>query len=143
MIQVRVAGVLQRNGQTLTLRYRYPEGDVYALPGGSLEEGEMLTDSLIREFDEELGIQVTVGRLRFVGDAMSNKFLRQTLHVIFDVHSNDSPCINASQTSAEEICWLASDTIKEVSLYPSINQALIDNEINALYIPDCLNRPWL
>ena len=42
------------------------ESDFWAIPGGGLDVGESLEDGLIREFEEELGITPTIGRLLFI-----------------------------------------------------------------------------
>jgi 8-oxo-dGTP diphosphatase len=56
-----VAGLLRRDGRVLLChrhrrRVKYP--DVWDLPGGHIEEGESIADTLVRELAEELGIDV-------------------------------------------------------------------------------------
>ncbi len=57
------AGIIHRNGQVLIGQRR--KGDRHALkwefPGGKVEHGESPRAALIRELNEELGIQATVG----------------------------------------------------------------------------------
>ena len=53
---LRVAGVLIRNERLLVQRDR--GGNEYALPGGHVKIGEVMTDSLIREFMEETGAKI-------------------------------------------------------------------------------------
>jgi mutator protein MutT len=56
-----VAGVLRRDRQIL-MCHRRPERarwpDVWDLPGGHVDVGESLAVALVRELDEELGIQI-------------------------------------------------------------------------------------
>jgi mutator protein MutT len=56
-----VGGILRRNGK-LFLCHRRPERtsypDLWDLPGGHVNEDETIGDALVRELDEELGIQV-------------------------------------------------------------------------------------
>lgn len=58
---LRVAGVLVRDGKLLVQRDR--NGNEYALPGGHVKIGEVMTDCLIREFMEETGTAVACGNL--------------------------------------------------------------------------------
>jgi 8-oxo-dGTP diphosphatase len=56
-----VAGVLRKHGQLLLCHRRpdrasYP--DVWDLPGGHVDDGESIVQALVRELDEELGVQV-------------------------------------------------------------------------------------
>ena len=53
---LRVAGVLVRDGLLLMQRDR--GGNEYALPGGHVKIGEVMTDSLVREFMEETGAKI-------------------------------------------------------------------------------------
>jgi len=56
-----VAGVLRLNGQML-LCHRRPDRtswpDVWDLPGGHIVDDESTAEALVRELDEELGVQV-------------------------------------------------------------------------------------
>lgn len=53
---LRVAGVLVRDGLLIVQRDR--GGNEYALPGGHVKIGEVMTDSLVREFMEETGAKI-------------------------------------------------------------------------------------
>ena len=57
-MKIRPAGVIEEQGKVLFLRYAYPQGDVYGIPGGGVEEGESLRHALVREMEEELGLTI-------------------------------------------------------------------------------------
>lgn len=56
-----VAGLLRRDGRLL-LCHRHPDRtnypDVWDLPGGHIDSDESMADALVRELEEELGIQI-------------------------------------------------------------------------------------
>ena len=56
-----VGGVLLRNGRALVNRAVYRHR--FTIPSGYVERGESLGDALVREFEEETGVTVRVGRL--------------------------------------------------------------------------------
>lgn len=62
--QFRVAGVALHDGRVLV--HRAQRDDFWALPGGRVEMGEQAAGTLKREMQEEMGIEVTVGRLLWV-----------------------------------------------------------------------------
>ena len=46
--------------------YDTVDGVVHALPGGGQRRGETLDESLVREIHEEAGLDITVGRMRWI-----------------------------------------------------------------------------
>lgn len=68
-MRISTAGVAQQNGKVF-LAKRKPGtsiGEVWEFPGGKAEAGETPPEALQREFKEELGVTVDVGRLLFEG----------------------------------------------------------------------------
>jgi len=77
-----VAGVIWK-GNRILIDQRKPRGllgGLWEFPGGKVKRGERLTDALVREVREELGVEVeVVGRLVRVNHAYTH--FRITLHV--------------------------------------------------------------
>ncbi len=59
-MRTRACGLMLREGKVLLQRKR--NETIWALPGGRLETGETVEVALIREFREELGWDVQLGR---------------------------------------------------------------------------------
>ena len=66
MFSYRVAGILLRDGNILLQKSADDTG--FAVPGGHVELSETNAQTLIREFREEIGADVTVGDLKWVGE---------------------------------------------------------------------------
>ncbi len=64
IFQMRVAGLAFRNGHVLVHRATHEK--FWTFPGGRAEMGEQSEDTLAREMVEELGAEVSVGRLLWV-----------------------------------------------------------------------------
>ena len=84
-IEVRVAGVLVRDGRALLVKHDKPEGSYWVVPGGRIEFGETLSDALRREFMEELCMDVKVGDFAFLNDAAPSDKARHIVNVYFHV----------------------------------------------------------
>jgi ADP-ribose pyrophosphatase YjhB (NUDIX family) len=69
--------------------------DVWNLPGGRVDSGEMPTDAVIREVMEESGLEVEVGRL--VG--VYGKINKDELDFSFICHTNGEPLSIADEAS--------------------------------------------
>jgi ADP-ribose pyrophosphatase YjhB (NUDIX family) len=69
LFRVRSAGVAIRDGRVLVHREEQPSPwSNSALPGGGVEMHEASDAAVVREFREELGVIVRVGRLLWVAD---------------------------------------------------------------------------
>lgn len=78
-VRVRVCGLLQEAGKILLLRHHGvgPAGHLWSPPGGGLEFGESVEDALVREFEEETGLQVQIVDFLF-----TNEYRDDSLHAI-------------------------------------------------------------
>lgn len=71
-VRVRVCGILIRDEAVLMVRHHgLSQHPFWAPPGGGVEFGETLWEALVREFNEEVGIQVKQGRFLFVHEFIS------------------------------------------------------------------------
>ena len=63
----RVAGILKRNGKILLQKPLKDKG--YSIPGGHVAFGELSSETLIREFKEEIKADIKIERLVMVGES--------------------------------------------------------------------------
>jgi 8-oxo-dGTP diphosphatase len=78
-IRPRVCGICIENDTVLMLKhepgFRMPY--FWLPPGGGIETGETMEDALKREFLEETGLEIKVGKLLFI-----NQFIHLPVHAI-------------------------------------------------------------
>ncbi|MEY4541233.1 MAG: hypothetical protein RLZZ306_2990, partial [Bacteroidota bacterium] len=67
-MKVRPSIAIVENNHLLLMRYQYGNTDVYNLPGGNVDKGETITETVVRELMEELGIEVEVETMILSGD---------------------------------------------------------------------------
>lgn len=146
-MRVRASAIILEEGKLLTLAYDYPKGRIHSIPGGGLQQGEPLAESVARELREELGIDVAVGDLRYVGDMMARGNIAQTVHLLFEGRiEKGRPKIDPEHTSAVAVIWLDIDTLHTFELYPSINRQIQEDHHRkrprARYLGNCMAREW-
>ncbi|GAB3987870.1 NUDIX domain-containing protein [Spirosoma daeguense] len=128
-MKVRPAVLLwrQNNSQVeiLLMRYHYGEQDVFALPGGSPDRGETLPETIVREVQEELGVDVEVGEMVLAGEMLLSQRNDDVLHVIFAGRNIiGTPTLNPAETTALELAWKPVSELNTLNLYPNIGAKL-------------------
>ncbi len=64
--EVIVRAIIVTDGEVLF--QRNVESDEFALPGGHIEKGETVKQTLIRELEEETGMKIFVGKLVYINE---------------------------------------------------------------------------
>jgi ADP-ribose pyrophosphatase YjhB (NUDIX family) len=121
----RVAGVAIQDG--CVLLHRFETDDFWALPGGHVELMETARDTLSREMKEEIGLDVTVGRLLWV---VENFFDYQGkanhelgLHFSMTLPVSPEPMRHETFAGCEErlrliFRWFPLEELPEAPIYP-------------------------
>lgn len=90
-VRVRVGGLLLRNGALLLAAHQglLPQGaPFWSPPGGGWQFGESLRAALVREFREETGLAVRVGRFLHLHEFRTKEL--QALELFFEVLADDT-----------------------------------------------------
>jgi 8-oxo-dGTP pyrophosphatase MutT (NUDIX family) len=127
--------IIQR-GQLLLNLHRDALGPWYTLPGGGQQPGETLVEAVQRECQEEAGVQVRVGRLRFIREYIGkNHEFKATdgdshqVEFMFECSLLDgsSPVLGANPDKRQEgVAWLPLNQLSTTRLYPAILAQLLD-----------------
>lgn len=115
-VRVRVGGLLLRNDSILLAAHRglLPKSaPFWSPPGGGWQFGESIRDALVREFREETGLVVRVGRFLHLHEFSSGQL--QALELFFEVLAEDKTALPllghdpehaADQQLLTELAWL-------------------------------------
>jgi 8-oxo-dGTP diphosphatase len=123
---VVMVGVLQRAGLYLVgLRpYGKDLAGKWEFPGGKLDQGETPEEALVREFREELSIDVEVGGLiglhEFGPERLGFPYVIRT-HFVHFTHSGQIPLSNVH----DKIKWVSLTALAGMETTPSVNETLI------------------
>lgn len=138
-MKVRPSALIWRiqNNQTdvLLMRYNYGGQDVFALPGGNPDRGEILTETVVREIREELGVSVDVGEMILAGEMLLTERNDDVLHVVFAARNLQGiPALNPAETSALELVWKPIADLTDLNLYPNVGARLQPWFTSATYL---------
>ena len=131
----RVAGIAEKDGKVLLQK---PTNDnAYAFPGGHVEFGETNEETLIREFKEEIGADISVGELKWVAEVFfpwgESPCHQLCLYYAIDIESEDIP--EAGMFMAKEhiegrnfdleFHWIPIEKTDEIEIYPTNAKELL------------------
>lgn len=124
-MKVRPSVVIIENDCVLLMRYRYGQTDVYNLPGGNVDKGETLAQTVVRELQEELGIEIVVEKMILAGEVLMPAPKNDVLHCVFLAKiAQGEPTLNPVETSALEVVWKPINTLKDLDMYPNVGTEL-------------------
>jgi len=75
--------ILINDGKILLLKQRKPNGGKYTLVGGTVEDFEMVKESLVREVKEEAGIDIKKSQLRLAHTLFKKKRIGARIVIYF------------------------------------------------------------
>lgn len=125
----RVAGICVQNGKVLLQKPTNDDG--YAFPGGHVAFTETNEETLKREFKEEIGADITVGKLKWVAEIFfpwGDKPCHQIcLYYIIKIERTDIPKDGMFYAKEHlegrdfkiEFHWIPIDKIKDINVYPN------------------------
>jgi mutator protein MutT len=124
--QIGVAVIWDRAGKILIDRRRTSGtmGGLWEFPGGKIEPGETVEDCIRREIQEELAIEITVGK-----HLISIDHTYPTFQLILIVHHCQHISGIPQPLESEEIRWVSVSDLDKYQ-FPAANIAII----NALQI---------
>ncbi len=145
-MRCRPALVLFENNHILVMKYQYGDQFIYNLPGGNPDSGELLTETIVRECMEELGIDVEVGQMLLMGQVSGSENRDDVLHILFEGELiGGIPALQVGETNAQEVLWMPLNQLSQITMYPNIGTELIDlfiTQQKGKYV-GTIQQPWL
>jgi ADP-ribose pyrophosphatase YjhB (NUDIX family) len=101
-------GYLERAGAVLLVASRYPNHaePIWNLPGGRQRHGELLAETVRREFREETALHVEVGSVRYVSESYDRATDTHFLAVAFTVEADGDPALAGDDPRIAEVCFV-------------------------------------
>ena len=118
------AGVLARSGERVFVALRSPhshQGGTWAIPGGALHDGETALEGALREFAEEIGVQLEEFEVALEHEDDHGGWSYWT--IVLDLPSPfDAPDRLHWETSATD--WVTLEELAALDLHPAFRATL-------------------
>lgn len=116
MTRVHLAnGILERAGRLLLVASRYANHSepLWNLPGGRQREGELLEQTVRREFIEETGLTVEVLGLRYLAESYDTVSSTHFTSFAFAVASSGTPAASGCDAHVVGCEWVPLDELHD------------------------------
>jgi len=118
---VRAYGVLVNDGRVALVRSSNPNHvpPLWWLPGGGIDFGESPEDTLLREFEEETGLVVTMPRLLGVSSDLRRRDNGDKIHTVRIVYIVDlagGEMRHEVHGTTDHAGWFALDAVRDMNL---------------------------
>ncbi len=141
--RIRVAGVVTRGDKILLVRHERDGRMYYLLPGGGLEWGETCVQALVREFAEELSVNVSVGKLLLINESIDPKGKRHIVNMAFVAKLKSGDVTVNQDRRLKGAAWLSQKELKTITFYPEIRNALLRQWRAGFKLPATwVDTPW-
>ena len=124
-IRVRTAGMIVKEGKILLIAHRKNKKKYWLVPGGGIDFGESAEDALVREMQEELGIDVEIGDIIFSSDSIDPSGSRHVLNLYFSCTHTGGEITLGDDPRLSDWGYFSAEEIPALKLSPPCAQQLI------------------
>ena len=128
---VRVYALLEHNNKVMMIHEPFQNQLIYKFPGGGLEFGEGTRECLIREFKEELNLEIEIGEHFYTQDFfIQNAFdTKEQILMIYYLEKTTDEALNALKVMDEDIVdilWITRDELDAKQMTLATDKIVID-----------------
>ena len=116
------AVIVKDQSLLLVKRAQEPFRDYWSIPGGKVHWGESLHDALIREIDEETGLNIAMGELCYHFEYINQD--EQQHFVVLDFYAQYLSGELVAGDDASDACWVPLSEIRTKKINPMTMDAL-------------------
>lgn len=100
--------MLERGGRILLVASRYPNRPepLWNLPGGRQRHGELLEETVRREFAEETGLSIVVDALAYISESYDPVSATHFLNATFTVRAAGEPALPPGDPKLSGLAWV-------------------------------------
>lgn len=119
--RIRVGGIAFIDNKLLLITHIKNNKEYWVVPGGRVEFGESADQTLIREFKEELNIDIEINSFLFYNESLPPDYPVHTLNLFFLVKPLATDITLGKDPIIGKFDFFEKNQINNILLYPKIN----------------------
>lgn len=141
---IRVGGLFAVDQRILMVQQGRGDERYWLLPGGGVRFGESLSQALVRETQEELGLRVAVGPLLAIVESISPQpeYAKHMVHLIFDTSAAREADFAPQDAAVLGAAFLSETQLLTADVRPPIAEFLSACLRERPSSPQYLGRRW-
>ncbi len=133
IFSLRVAGICLNDGKILL--HKTSDNNGYSLPGGHVTFQETAEQAIIREFSEEIGADIWLGNLKWIGENFFNRSgypchqicFYYTVHLLDAQITKNRKFIGNEHSKPIYFEWIPLSSLDRIKLYPENIKTLLND----------------
>ena len=123
-VRIRVSACLCEEDRILLVEHHKNDRRYWLLPGGGVEHGETLVEAVRREIREETGLEVRVGRLLIVCEAIEPRG-RHIVSMVFAASVTGGTLAVGHDGVLSDARWRKREELPSLESYPPIVEEIL------------------
>ncbi|MCD5397573.1 NUDIX hydrolase [candidate division NPL-UPA2 bacterium] len=123
-LKVRVAVILIEGEKILLVKHRKHQRSYWVLPGGTVEWGETLEETAKREMKEETNLEIALGELIFINEAIPGDGQRHIIDFYFAARIAGGDLKVTKEKVLREAKFFKMKELDNLLFYPDIKEEL-------------------
>ena len=126
--RVRVAGILIEDDKILLIEHLKKDKRYWLVPGGGVDWGESTAEALIREYNEETNLDISVEKFLFLSETIAPDKQKHVINLYFQIKVLKNSIENmqlGDEKNLTDLRFITKNEIENIKLYPNIKTQLI------------------
>lgn len=117
--------IVEKGGRVLLVQDPREERNIWELPGGRMNLNEEPNDAIMREFREEMGVEISVGEVVFMQQFLQGNEGKHAFVVVFKASLTDeSKPFSLANDEVSQVGWFLPEEARQLTLFPEYANAL-------------------
>jgi len=140
--RIRVAALIARGDEILLAEHEKGGRRYWLLPGGGMEYGESIEETLKRELLEEAGLEIEVGDLLWMVESIPEDRHRHVLNLILRAQARSEVLHPTPDRVLRDVRWMKIRELETLRLFPDTLREILDYLETGESGPILLGRRW-